>query len=214
MNAGTRTPLFHSHVESPLVYDSRPFPPLPLISLFLILLWTQAGLSLRMCHHPQVVSGGGGTLLAKTSAFHSMCGQAGTTQTPSEERKSPCSCLTKTQKSLGCYQGQRGELEKVSGIQEGKDYRIRGAELPGRGCPVGLAGGVTPGPQEVQWRRKMDGRGAGGCWFWFHPDDMVERDRSGPNFLLFANFSKYVLKMTPKPFLCYPPILPVPAHSR
>lgn len=141
-------------------------------------------------------------------------GQAGTTQTPSEERKSPCSCLTRTQKSLGCYQGQRGELEQVSGIQEGKDYRIRGAELPGRGCPVGLAGGVTPGPQEVQWRRKMDGRGAGGCWFWFHPDDMVERDRSGPNFLLFANFSKYVLKMTPKPFLCYPPILPVPAHSR
>lgn len=58
MNAGTRTPLFHSHVESPLVYDSRPFPPLPLISLFLILLWTQAGLSLRMCHHPQVVPGG------------------------------------------------------------------------------------------------------------------------------------------------------------
>nr|KAF6410482.1 hypothetical protein HJG63_009025 [Rousettus aegyptiacus] len=50
-------PLFHSHVESPLAYDPRPFPPLPLISLFLILLWTQAGLSLRMCHHPQVVSG-------------------------------------------------------------------------------------------------------------------------------------------------------------
>ena len=58
-------------VESPWCEALRPCSPTVL-----------SGCSPRMCHCPHVVSGG--ILLAKTSAPHSLCGQAGTPQTLSE----------------------------------------------------------------------------------------------------------------------------------
>lgn len=57
------------------------------------------------------------------------------------------------------------------------------------------------------------GKGQGSVGFGFIPTTCWGEISSGPNFHLFANFSKYILKMTPKPCLSHPCILPVPAHS-
>lgn len=45
------------------------------------------------------------------------------------------------------------------------------------------------------------GEGQGAVGFGFTPTTWWREIRTGPNFLLFANFSKYILKMTPKPHL-------------
>lgn len=55
--------------------------------------------------------------------------------------------------------------------------------------------------------------GQGAVGFGFAPTTWWREIRTGPNFLLFANFSKYILKMTPKPHLWHLPILSDPAHS-
>lgn len=78
---------------------------------------------------------------------------------------------------LGCYQGQRGKLGKVSGVLEGLSCRTREACLPGGGRPVGSANGVA---HQVPWQREEDGKGAGQCWFWFRPNNKVQRDQLRP----------------------------------
>lgn len=152
ISAGTQAPFFCSWVESPLVCDSRPFPLPPLISLFPSLPWTLAGLSLSMCHHPQVLSRG------------VFCWQRPVPPIPCVNRlihprlhlnrESPSPWLTRTQRSRGRYHVQGGELENASGVQQGKGCRIRGAHLPGRGRPMDLVGGVVH-----QGPRRFSGRG-------------------------------------------------------
>lgn len=52
MDAGTPRP------SQPPVCDPFTFPNPSSVSLFPVLPWTQAGLSVRTCHHPLVMSGG------------------------------------------------------------------------------------------------------------------------------------------------------------
>lgn len=85
---------------------------------------------------------------------------------------------------------------------------------PRSASPVGLANGVThQGPRRFNGRGRWAGKGQEGVGFGFIPATWWRGIGSGPNFLLFASFSKYILKMTRKPCLCRLPILPIPAHS-
>lgn len=85
--------------------------------------------------------------------------------------------LTRTQGSQD--RGQREKLEP----QGPRRVRAVGQEKqpPRRGLSCGLGKwGHSSRPQEVQWRREMDRKGAERCWFWFYPSNMVERDRLRP----------------------------------
>lgn len=74
------------------------------------------------------------------------------------------------------YQVQREELEKASGVQQGKGYRIRGADLQeGAGdCPLlwaGQVGSFIRAPRGSVAEGDKRDRGEG-CCFRFHPNDM------------------------------------------
>lgn len=75
---------------------------------------------------------------------------------------------------------------------------------------MGLANGVThQGPRRFNGRGRWAGKGQEGVGFGFIPATWWRGIGSRPNFPLFASFSKYILKMTPKPCLCHLPILPI-----
>lgn len=100
---------------------------------------------------------------------------------PHMNREGPNTTAHHDQKeALGVTRGQRGKLEKASGVREGNGHRTRGASPSGRGCPVGsMGGGHSSGPERLSGggRRMEEGQGAVGFGFtpttWWREIDLL-----------------------------------------